>query len=89
MQRPRAEKIRQVALLLPLFGLFLLLPPAVRVFALPASLWGMPVIVIYVFSIWAALIVGTAVLTRYQGGPRIAGENRTPEHHRPKQEPIS
>ncbi|MGI9489917.1 MAG: hypothetical protein ACR2RF_29325 [Geminicoccaceae bacterium] len=68
MRRSLTAKARHIVLCLPLFGLALLLPPAIRVFAVPAAIMGVPLIVIYVFGIWAALIIGAAVFARHLVG---------------------
>ena len=67
MRRTLSTKARHIALCLPLFGLVLLLPPAIRVFAVSTTILGLPLIVIYVFGIWAALIIGAAALARHLG----------------------
>ena len=67
MRRSLTAKARQIVLCLPLFGLILFLPPAIRVFAVPATIMGVPLIVIYVFGIWAALIIGAAIFARHLG----------------------
>ncbi len=85
MRRSLTTKARQIALCLPLFGLVLLLPPAVRVFAVPAAIMGLPLIVIYVFGIWAALIIGTALLARYLGREDVV-ERRTEPRQMPDQD---
>lgn len=50
--------------LLPLLGTVLLLPPAVRVVAFDAAVFGVPVAVAYVFTVWAALILAARALSR-------------------------
>lgn len=49
---------------LPLVGLFLLMPPMITLFALGVDLAGVPLIVVYVFGVWIALIVCAALLAR-------------------------
>lgn len=49
---------------LPLFGLFLLMPPMITLFARGFDLAGVPLIVVYVFGVWIALIVCAALLAR-------------------------
>jgi hypothetical protein len=56
--------MRDRALILPLVGLLLLTPPLLNVFELDASLAGVPVTLIYVFSVWAGLILAAAALAR-------------------------
>ena len=51
-------------MLLPLIGLFLLMPPAVLAFGMPGTIGGVPLIVLYIFAIWAFMIVGAAWLAR-------------------------
>lgn len=53
----RARKIRDRALILPLIGLALLTPPIALIFQSEAKLFGLPVTLIYLFAVWAALIV--------------------------------
>ena len=52
-----AAKFRDAAFLLPLAGCFLLLPPVIDLFSVRASLFGIPVIVAYIFGLWSALIL--------------------------------
>jgi hypothetical protein len=44
-------------------GLLLLVPPLVHIFNHDFTVFGVPQIVFYLFGVWLALIVGTAVLT--------------------------
>ena len=53
----RTRKIRDRALILPLVGLALLTPPIVFIFESGAKLYGLPVTLIYLFGIWAVLIL--------------------------------
>jgi hypothetical protein len=54
---------RDAALILPLAGAFLLVSPLLDVFA-AGSLFGVPTAVIYVFAVWAGLIVAAGALAR-------------------------
>jgi hypothetical protein len=63
------DKTRSLALLLPLLGLFLLMPPAVLAFGIPRTIGGVPLIVLYIFAVWAFLIVSAAWLARRLGAP--------------------
>ena len=38
---------RAAAVLLPFLGLFLLMPPVIRLVAVPIDVWGIPLIVVY------------------------------------------
>lgn len=59
-----ADKTYNLALLLPLCGLFLLMPPAVLAFDIETTIAGIPMIVVYIFAVWALLILGAALLAR-------------------------
>ncbi|WP_350150477.1 hypothetical protein [Thalassobaculum sp.] len=47
---------RDAILVVTVFGAILLMPPIIPFFDRPVSLFGMPLIVVYVFGIWLALI---------------------------------
>jgi len=67
MSSPRphdSSSASDAAVALPLFGLFLLMPPLIGLFASHFDLGGVPLIVIYVFGVWTALIVCAALLAR-------------------------
>ena len=57
------RKIRGGMLLLTALGACLMLPPLVYVFDQPIAHFGIPQIVLYLFALWLALIIGTALLT--------------------------
>lgn len=52
----RARKARDAALIIPLMGLLLLTPPLAQTFAIGETIAGVPIVVLYIFAIWAALI---------------------------------
>ncbi|MEP3116186.1 hypothetical protein [Nisaea sp.] len=52
-----AAKFRDAAFLLPVAGFFLLLPPVIDLFLAQESVFGIPLIVAYIFGLWSALIV--------------------------------
>ena len=60
----RSSRARDAAILLPLLGLFLLMPPMIALFAVNLDIAGLPLIVVYVFGIWLALVVCAALLAR-------------------------
>ncbi|MGF1446951.1 MAG: hypothetical protein ACFBRM_12245 [Pikeienuella sp.] len=64
----RARKTRDAALLLPLAGLALLMPPIANVFAVDARLGSVPVVAAYVFAVWFGLILLAWRLARRLGG---------------------
>jgi len=69
MNGPARDKTLSLALLLPLAGLFLLMPPMVLVFSMPNDVAGLPVIVVYIFAVWGSLVIGAAWLARRLAPP--------------------
>lgn len=55
---------RDAALLLPVAATILLLPPFTIIFAAPVLIAGIPLIVIYVFGVWAAIVLCAWLLAR-------------------------
>jgi Flp pilus assembly protein TadB len=76
------QGVRDAATLLPVVAAILLLPPFILVAAAPVLLAGIPLIVVYVFGVWAAIILCAFLVSRRisrrarEGGdrPEIAGE---------------
>ncbi len=68
MTRPQPplhdRELRNRALVLPLIGALLLLPPMARAFLLPEKIAGIPFTLVYLFAVWAGLIAGAALLGR-------------------------
>lgn len=58
------RRLRDAALLLPLGGALLLLPPYIRVFDQHVTVLGVPLLHLYLFGIWLLGIVLTALLSR-------------------------
>ena len=59
-----SPRLRDAAVVLPLLGLFLLMPPVITLFVRPAEVAGVPLIVAYLFGVWLALIGCAALLGR-------------------------
>lgn len=59
-----SPRLRDAAVVLPLVGLFLLMPPVITLFVRPAEIAGVPLIVAYLFGVWLALIGCAALLGR-------------------------
>lgn len=75
-REPGTPRARDAATILPVLAALLLLPPVILIFARPAAPWGVPLIVIYVFAVWAATILaGFLLARRLKGapGPRDPG----------------
>ena len=60
----RNRRHREAALLIPVFGAFLMLPPILGLFDGPHAFAGIPILHIYVFAVWFGLILGAALLSR-------------------------
>ncbi len=59
-----AARIVEAARVLPILGVFLLMPPVITLFAGIADVAGVPRVVVYLFGVWLALIVCAALLAR-------------------------
>ena len=59
-----SRRVRDRSVILLLIGLALLVSPMAGIFEIDAKLSGIPVTLIYLFAVWAGLIVGAALLSR-------------------------
>lgn len=59
-----AAKTRDAALVLPLLGLGLFTPPVIALFGAGPGLFGAPAVVVYLFAVWAGLIIAARGLSR-------------------------
>ena len=66
---PANPRLRDAAALLPALAVFLLMPPVITLFAGGHKVGGVPLIVVYLFGAWLALIVAAALLARRLGPP--------------------
>ena len=66
MKTPSAVPARTIdaARILPILGVFLLMPPIVTLFAVHVDIGGVPLIVVYLFGVWLALIACAAWFAR-------------------------
>ena len=64
MDRKPAPRVQDAAVVVPLAGLLLLMPPFMSLFAAPVSVLGIPLVVLYMFGVWAALVLLTWWLAR-------------------------
>lgn len=60
------------AFFLPVVGAMLVMPPIVMLFDVDADVFGIPLIVAYMFAVWLFLVVASLVLTR--GLPRAGAD---------------
>ncbi|MBS0319105.1 MAG: hypothetical protein JSR18_01065 [Proteobacteria bacterium] len=58
------SRLRDAASVLPLVGLVLLMPPMIVLFTARHRIAGVPLIVLYLFGVWVALVAGAALLAR-------------------------
>ena len=58
------RKARDRALVLPLIGLILLLPPVASIVPTGVRVGGVPLVLAYIFLVWAGLIAVAAALSR-------------------------
>jgi len=56
---------RDAAFAIPVFAALLLFPPFLNLFTIGELLFGIPLEVVYLFTIWTVLVVAGAFLSRY------------------------
>ena len=71
--RTDRQGLRDAATMLPIAASLLLLPPLIRIFAAPAMLAGIPLVVVYIFAVWAAIILIAAIVAG-RVGDQASGE---------------
>ena len=64
-RRSDGQGFRDLAVMLPIAAALLLMPPLIRIFATPGTLGGIPWIVVYIFAVWAAVIVIAFAVARH------------------------
>lgn len=73
----RRRKIRDRSMVLVLVGVTLFMPPAIGVSLIDGRIAGLPVPLLYVFGVWALLILAALLLARplgeTDGSPSAAG----------------
>jgi hypothetical protein len=58
------RKLRDGALLLPIFGAFLLVSPLITVFTGVSTIFGLPLIFVYIFGVWLGLVLIARAMAR-------------------------
>jgi hypothetical protein len=76
-EQPDRQRIRDAATALPFVAAALLMPPLIGIFVSSIAPGGIPLIVLYIFTVWAMVILGAFVLARRLGRP--VSENRPEE----------
>ena len=76
-----SQGARDVAAALPFVALVLLMPPIILIAAVPLRFAGVPFIVIYIFGVWAAVILAAFLVARVlaRDEPEIPGEGNSAE----------
>ncbi|SLN75806.1 hypothetical protein [Oceanibacterium hippocampi] len=59
-----ARRLREIAFVLPFVGLALITPPIIHIFADSRTVFGIPIIILYIFGVWAALVLSAFRLAR-------------------------
>ena len=77
------QGLRDAGIVLPLTGAALLMPPLAQGLAIEGTLLGVPWIVLYVFGVWAGLILGAFRLARRLGRELPAEEGPRASHEAP------
>ena len=72
----RAQRVRDVATILPIITVLLFMPPLVLVFAAPIAVFDVPLIVVYLYFVWAAVILINFVVVR-----KLAKAREEPVQH--------
>ena len=72
-RQPDRDRTRYAAKVLPFAAIVLLMPPMLGVFAAPIAPAGVPLIIVYVFTVWAAVVIGAFLLARRLSHPAFDG----------------
>lgn len=57
-------RIRDLALLAPLVCLLLIMPPYIAIFDQPVFVFGIPLLLVFIFTVWIVGIVVTGLIAR-------------------------
>ena len=60
----RSRKVREIALMLPVIGVILLLTPMLKAFTVGAEASSLTDSLLFIFGVWAALIIAAFFLSR-------------------------
>ncbi|WP_372501379.1 hypothetical protein P7L66_20155 [Tistrella mobilis] len=58
----QGQGIRDLAGVLPYAAILLLMPPIILIFTAPVQIAGIPLIVVYLFGVWALIVAGAFVV---------------------------
>lgn len=63
----KRRETRDRSMVLLVVGAALLMPPVAGIFLLDGTIFGIPIVIFYIFAVWLALIVGAALLAKPLG----------------------
>lgn len=66
-RRSNRQGFRDAAAILPFVAALLLMPPLILIFATPAVAGEVPLIVLYIFAVWAAIILSALFVAHRVG----------------------
>lgn len=61
---PPSRRWSDLSVIAPIFGFLLLIPPVIGLFVTQSTVFGAPVVVVYIFGVWLGLIALAAMLAR-------------------------
>lgn len=70
--KPARQGVRDAAVILPVIAVIALVPPIILIFVRPALVAGVPLIIVYIFGVWAMAILAAFWLSRRLPGETIA-----------------
>lgn len=62
-----ASRWIDLSVIAPVLGFLILIPPVIGLFATEATIFGAPLILVYLFAVWLGLIAVAAVLAQKLG----------------------
>lgn len=68
------RKLRDRSVALLIVGIVLLMPPLLRIGTIDTTVFGIPFALVYLFGVWAFLVIGAALLAR-----PLRDSDRTPQ----------
>jgi len=70
------KKMENAAFFLPFLGVALVVPPILSVFSVATKIFGIPLLVVYIFTVWLGLIGVTFFLSKRM----VTGSDATTEN---------
>lgn len=73
---PDMRRRAQAAFMLPVAGMFLIVPPLLSLFSGRYRVFGAPLDTVYLFTVWIVLIFGAVLVSRWMPQPDIVEGER-------------